>query len=118
MPSQLITLPSTVGTYRLLCTYNGQNEAHFFTVGCPGAQTLSGSRSSNTGVISGSTINSTETMASNVRNIEYQAETSIQLDPGFTATSGSEFRARIDNCTVGQQRMTTKNRLRDKANDK
>ncbi len=119
LPSQFLALPPTTGTYRLLCTYNGQNEAHFFTVGCPGAQTLSGSRSSNTGVISGSTINSTETMASNVRNTEYQAETFVQLNPGFTATSGSEFRARIDDCTVGQQRMTkNKSPMLDKANDK
>lgn len=118
LPSQLLALPSTIGTYRLLCTYNGQNEAHFFTVGCPGAQTLSGSRSSNTGVISGSTINSTETFAAMVRNTEYQAETFIQMNPGFTATAGCEFRARIDGCTVGQQKTTIKNQLLHKNNNR
>lgn len=118
LPSQLVALPTTIGTYRLLCTYNGQNEAHFFTVGCPGAQILSGNRSSNTGVISGSTINSTETFAATVRNTEYQAETFIQMNPGFTATAGCEFRARIDDCTVGQQKPAIKNRLQHKDNNR
>ncbi|MEO7265641.1 MAG: M23 family metallopeptidase [Ferruginibacter sp.] len=95
--------PSAVGTYRLLCTYNGNTESHFFTIGCPPAQTLSGVRSSNTGVISGSDINSTETMTSTIQNVQYQAETYIQLNPGFIATSGCDFIARIDPCTIGGQ---------------
>ncbi len=118
LPSQFLALPSTVGTYRLLCTYNGQNEAHFFTVGCPGAQTLSGNRAANTGVISGSTIHSTETIVALAKNTEYQAETYIQLNPGFSAITSTEFRARIDDCTVGKQRTGVTNRLRDKLNNK
>jgi murein DD-endopeptidase MepM/ murein hydrolase activator NlpD len=119
LPSQLVALPASTGTYRLVCTYAGQSEVHLFTVGCPGAQTLTGSRASNTGVISGSTINSTETIANGVRDTEYQAETAIQFNPGFTAASGSEFLGRIDACTTGQQRVQrNKSPLLDKANDK
>lgn len=103
LPSQFLALPSVVGTYRLLCTYNGQNEAHFFTVGCPGDQILTGSRSANTGVISGGSVNSTETILASAHNTEYQAETFIQFNPGFTATNGCQFRARIDACTPGGQ---------------
>lgn len=119
LPSQLVALPAVTGTYRLLCTYNGQNEAHLFTVGCSGAQTLSGGRVSNTGVISGSSINSTETIANGVKDTEYQAGTFIQFNPGFTAASGSEFLGRIDACTVGQARVSvSKSPLLEKKNDK
>jgi murein DD-endopeptidase MepM/ murein hydrolase activator NlpD len=103
-PVQGLVLPTDQGTYRLLCTYNGQSEPHFFTVGCPGSQVLSGSRSSNTGVISGGSVNSTETFSVTTINTEYQAETFIQLNPGFTTNAGCEFRGRINNCTVGGER--------------
>jgi murein DD-endopeptidase MepM/ murein hydrolase activator NlpD len=103
VPLQGMVLPADQGTYRLLCTYNGQSEPHFFTVGCPASQVLSGSRSSNTGVISGGSVTSTETFSATTINTEYQAETFIQLDPGFTANAGSEFSGRINNCTVGSQ---------------
>jgi hypothetical protein len=114
VPLQGMVLPTDQGTYRLLCTYNGQSEPHFFTVGCPASQVLSGSRSSNTGVISGGSVTSTETFSATTINTEYQAETFIQLDPGFTATAGSEFRGRINNCTVGGQLVKQKGIVKQK----
>jgi murein DD-endopeptidase MepM/ murein hydrolase activator NlpD len=104
IPAQPLLVGTSVGTYRLLCTYNGQTETHFFTVGCPASQTLSGNRGSNSGVISGGSINSTETILNTSYNAEYQAETYIQLNPGFTATAGCDFRAKIDPCTAGAMR--------------
>lgn len=106
-PLQTLLVGSEQGVYRLQCTYSGQNYYHFFTVGCQGSQTLSGTRNSHTAAISGGSINSTETVPNDTYNSEYQAETYIQFNPGFVATSGCEFRARIDDCTVGGQRMAT-----------
>lgn len=106
IPVQVFFPGSTQGTYKLLCTYNGVSEPHFFTVGCPPSQTLSGTVSSNTGVISGGSINSTETVSSTAVNVEYQAETYIQFNPGFHAVAGCDLLARIDACTAGGQKMT------------
>jgi murein DD-endopeptidase MepM/ murein hydrolase activator NlpD len=103
VPAQFTLAPAAVGTYRLLSTYNSKTESHLFTVGCPGALTLNGARVSNSGAISGSTINSTETLSSTVQNVKYEAETSIQFNPGFQAVAGSEFIGRITPCTVGGQ---------------
>jgi murein DD-endopeptidase MepM/ murein hydrolase activator NlpD len=103
LPTQLLQLGADIGTYRLLCTYNGVSYPHFFTVGCPPSQTLSGTRATNTGVITGGSINSTETIPATSQNVEYQAETFIQFNPGFTATAGCGFTGRIDACTVGGQ---------------
>lgn len=66
---------------------------------------MSGNRGTNTGVISGGSINSTETILSTSLNVEYRAETFIQFNPGFTATAGCEFLGRIDACIVGGQRQ-------------
>lgn len=104
IPLQVLIAPGDLGTYRLLCTYNSASEVHLFTIGCPGALTLSGARSSNTGAISGSTITSTETLSSLTINVEYQAETEVIFTPGFIANAGSEFLGRINNCTIGGQR--------------
>lgn len=104
VPIQLLLAPGDLGTYRLLCTYNGVSYPHFFTVGCPGSQTLSGNRASNSGVISGGSINSTENILSTSLNVQYQAETFIQLNPGFIAEAGCGFSGRIDACTIGGQR--------------
>lgn len=106
VPLQLLLAPGIPGTYRLLCTYNGISYPHFFTVGCPGSLTLSGNRGSNSGVISGGSINSTENILSTSINVQYQAETFIQFNPGFIATAGCEFLGRIDACTIGGQRIT------------
>lgn len=99
-----LLLGNKTGTYRLLCTYNGVTETHYFTVGCSPTQTLSGNRGSNTAVISGNAILSTETVLSTAVNTEYQAETYIQLNDGFTATAGCNFTAKIDACTIGSMR--------------
>lgn len=112
-PVLFTTAPSIPGTYRLLCTYNGQTETHLFSVGCSGAQTLSGARGSNSGVISGSSINSTETISASASNVQYQAETYIQFNPGFHVATGAEFLARIDACTIGGQRTTAEKAKKD-----
>ncbi len=114
IPTKAIIAPSVVGTYRLHCSYDGKTEVHLFTVGCPGALTLSGARGSSSGAISGSSINSTETLASSVVNVEYQAETEIKLNPGFIATAGSEFLSRINACTIGGQLTSNRQGVTEK----
>jgi murein DD-endopeptidase MepM/ murein hydrolase activator NlpD len=104
LPVQTIVAPPIPGTYQMLCTYNGQTKLHLFSVGCLGSQTLSGPRPSNTGVISGGTINSTETISPAANNVQYQAENYIRLNPGFHAERGAEFLARKEACTVGGTR--------------
>ncbi len=100
-----IQAPNTSGTYKLQITYNGVIRAHYFTVGCPGSTSIAGTRSSNYGYISGGSINSTDVISSSARNVQYQAETFIQLNDGFTATNGCEFTAYIDNCTTGSTKL-------------
>lgn len=104
-----LLLGNKTGTYRLLCTYNGVTEPHYFTVGCSLTQTLSGNRGSNSAAISGNAIISTETVLSTAVNTEYQAETYIQLNDGFTATAGCDFTAKIDACTTGGLRTVKDN---------
>ncbi len=97
--------PNVGGNYKMQCTYNGVIRAHYFTVGCPGSITLSNTRSSNYGFISGGNIASTDSIISSARNVQYQAETYIQFNPGFRAVTGCEFTARIDNCTIGNPKF-------------
>lgn len=95
-------IPSASGTYKISVTYSGQSAVHYFTVGCPGAYNLSGSHSGKKGYLTGSNITSTANISSASSNqIWYEAESYIQVNPGFRATSGCTFTARINNCTVG-----------------
>jgi len=105
VPVDYLVVGFVTGVYQLLCTYAGRTETHYFTVGCPGSQTLAGIRNTTSIVISGGSINSTENLLASTSRVEYQAETYIQLNPGFTAVSGSEFRGKIDACTIGALRM-------------
>ncbi|MFT3681645.1 MAG: M23 family metallopeptidase [Ferruginibacter sp.] len=110
IPVDYVAIGALTGVYSVLCTFNGQTERHYFTVGCPGSQTLNGPRNSNSVVISGGSINSTEVILSSAQNVEYQAETYIQFNDGFIATAGCDFVARIDACTIGAQRPASNNK--------
>jgi murein DD-endopeptidase MepM/ murein hydrolase activator NlpD len=101
-----ILAPNVAGNYKIQCTYNGITRAHYFTVSCPGSVNLAGVRSSNYGYISGGTINSIDAINASARNVQYQAENYIQLNPGFIATNGCEFTAFIDNCTTGSTKQS------------
>jgi murein DD-endopeptidase MepM/ murein hydrolase activator NlpD len=96
--------PNISGQYRLMVTYNGVSRAHYFTVGCPGSITLQNTRSSNYGYLSGGNITSMDNISASARNVQYQAETYIDLKDGFFANNGCEFTAFIDNCTTGGTR--------------
>ncbi|MEP7263173.1 MAG: peptidoglycan DD-metalloendopeptidase family protein [Bacteroidota bacterium] len=100
-----IIAPNVAGNYKMQVSFNGVTRAHYFTVGCPGSVTLNSARASNYGYISGGSINSTDVIAAAARNVQYQTETFIQLNTGFTATNGCEFTAYIDNCTVGSTKL-------------
>ncbi len=100
-----IVAPNVSGNYKMQCTYNGTTRAHYFTVSCPGSITLANTRSSNYGNISGGSINSTDIISATARNVQYQAETFIQMNDGFNAVSGCEFTAFIDNCAVGSAKQ-------------
>ncbi|HKR04103.1 MAG TPA: peptidoglycan DD-metalloendopeptidase family protein [Bacteroidia bacterium] len=116
VPAQFLLAPSTTGTYKVECTYNGITRAHYFTVGCPGSITLASTRSSNYGKISGGYIASTDVISASARNVQYQAEDYIQLNEGFIATDGCEFLARIDNCTVGGTKYEEQSLENDRKN--
>jgi len=68
----------------------------YFTVGCISSRTLAGNISTEYGQIVSNDINSTQVIQS--RKTRYQSANYIQLNPGFTATAGSIFKARIRNC--------------------
>lgn len=101
--------PNVGGNYKMQCTYAGITRAHYFTINCPGSITLSNTRNSNYGFISGGTITSMDSIVSTARNVQYQAEDFIQLNTGFRAVSGCEFTAYIDNCTIGSTKLSETN---------
>lgn len=88
------------GTWTFRATYRSKVYAHFFTVGCKDNETPSGTISGNDGYITGNYISSTctHTGSSNTK-VLYQAANYIELKPGFQATSGIHFKARIKSCT-------------------
>ena len=99
--TNLFTLPSgNPGTWTFRATYRSKVYAHFFTVGCNSSHTVSGSISGNDGYITGNYISSTaiHTGSSNSK-VLYQAANYIELKPGFQATAGIHFKARIKPCT-------------------
>lgn len=96
----------STGTYRVKVVHDGKTYDHYFTVNCPGALSLSGSQSGHKAYITGDNINSTVTISGVSSNqILYQAEDYIKLNTGFTATSGCEFLAEIDDCTIDGLKM-------------
>lgn len=100
--SDAMILPTTTGTYKMAVSYGGKSAVHYFTVGCPGAYNLTTVHSGKKGYLTGSSITSASQInSSSSNNIWYEAETYIQANPGFRATAGCTFTARINNCTIG-----------------
>ncbi|MEP6712223.1 MAG: M23 family metallopeptidase [Ferruginibacter sp.] len=96
-----VLLPfGNTGTWTFRATYRGKIYAHFFTVGCKAFETPSGTIIGNDGYITGSFISSTaiHTGSSNTK-VLYQAANYIELKPGFQASAGIHFKARIKPCT-------------------
>lgn len=113
--SQDITLPSNApsGTYTIKAEFsyrpydanspfNPQTSLryltteHYFTVGCISSQTVSGTVNGDGGFIVSDNLNSTQQLVSG--KTRYQSANYIQLNPGFTATEGTTFKARIRAC--------------------
>ena len=94
-------LPSgNSGTWTFKVTYRSRVYAHFFTVGCKSSETVSGNISGNDGYIAGGTITTTavHTGSSNTK-VLYQSASEIVFKPGFSATAGIHFKARIKPCS-------------------
>jgi len=98
------TLPSgNTGTWTFKATYGGRVYAHFFTVGCKDNETPSGTINGNDGYITGNYISSTAThTGSSNTKVLYQAENYIELKPGFQASAGIHFKARIKSCAYAE----------------
>lgn len=93
---------AATGTYKIQVTYGGKTATHYITLGCPPAYNLSGQITGRNGFLTGEEITTTHTIPGVSGNkIWYEAETYIQGNPGFRATQGCSFRARIDNCSIG-----------------
>ncbi|MEO7308515.1 MAG: M23 family metallopeptidase [Ferruginibacter sp.] len=69
---------------------------HFFTIGCDADKTLSGYSYGTAGFIVSNSINSTQIIDGG--KTIYQSANYIKLNPGFTATAGVTFKARIRSC--------------------
>ncbi|MFN0275500.1 MAG: peptidoglycan DD-metalloendopeptidase family protein [Chitinophagales bacterium] len=96
------TFGYATGAYKIKVTHDGKSYYHFFTVNCPASLTLSGAQSGVKGYISGGSVTSTATISgSSTNDILYQGETHVQLNVGFQATVNCEFRAEVDDCTLG-----------------
>lgn len=99
--TNLFSIPSgNAGTWTFKAVYRSKTYVHFFTVGCTNTQTVSGNISGNDGYIAGININSNavHTGGSNTK-VLYQAASYIELKPGFQASAGIHFKARIKTCT-------------------
>ncbi|HET8964011.1 MAG TPA: T9SS type A sorting domain-containing protein, partial [Chitinophagales bacterium] len=100
------------GTYRVKVVHDGKTYDHYFTVNCPGSLTFSGVQSGHKAYITGDYINSTATISGVSSNqILYQAESYIKFNDGFVATSGCEFKAEINDCTIGSLKMNSNTEL-------
>lgn len=92
----------TTGTYRVRVTFDGKTYDHYFTVNCSGDLVYSAAQSGHKGFISGGSITSTSTISGTSANeIMYEAETFVKLNVGFQAAANCEFRAQLDDCTLG-----------------
>lgn len=90
------------GTWKWEVTYKGKVYPQYFTIDCTDHYDMIGAHSGRKGTIAGNYITSVATISSNASNdILYEAENYIRLDPGFQATAGSRFLAKIDPCNAG-----------------
>lgn len=95
-------LSYATGTYRVRVTFDGKTYDHYFTVNCSGDLIYSAAQSGHKGFISGGSITSTSTISGTSANeILYEAETFVKLNVGFQAAMNCEFKARLDDCTLG-----------------
>ncbi|RYE18046.1 MAG: M23 family metallopeptidase [Sphingobacteriales bacterium] len=73
---------------------------HYFTVGCKPDETLSGNLLGSTGYITANSIKATQNILGG--KVMYQSAGYIQLNPGFKATEGTVFKARIRDCNFSE----------------
>ncbi len=73
----------------------GPSAYHYFTVGCLASQTLAGAATGDNGYIVSNDLNSTQQVSG--RTI-YQSGNYVKLNPGFIATAGTVFKAKIGDC--------------------
>ncbi|MBK6731807.1 MAG: peptidoglycan DD-metalloendopeptidase family protein [Bacteroidetes bacterium] len=100
------------GTYRVKVVHDGKTYDHYFSVNCPGSLTLSGAQSGHKAYITGDHTNATATISGVSSNIIlYQAADYIQLNAGFVATSGCEYKAEIDDCAIGGMKIANTEEL-------
>ena len=83
----------TESTTTLLLT---KTYKHFFTVGCQPDKSLSGNVTDINGHIVSNSINSTQLI--NGGRTTYQSANYVQLNPGFRASAGTTFKAKIRSC--------------------
>lgn len=89
------------GTYRFTATYQGVNYSHFFTVNCISNYNVTGTLNTESAYIASNSITSTATLNSGIK-VKMQAATSVQFNPGFTATAGTNLTARIKGCDYSE----------------
>lgn len=89
------------GTYKIIASYQGNSFAHYYTVGCTPDYTPTGNLTGDNGFIAGNSIVS-DAVLSNTSKTVFQSANVIQLNPGFTATQGCVFKAKIRDCSYTQ----------------
>jgi hypothetical protein len=95
-------LPSNAdnGTWKFRVSFRAQSESHYFTVGCTPNYSLT-SVSGSYGYIAGDFLESTSPITG-ANKVLLQAGNSITLKPGFTASAGTTFKARINDCNYSE----------------
>ncbi len=89
------------GTYKLTASYQGYSYSHYYTVGCTPNYSPTGNLTGDNGFIAGNSIVS-DAVLSNTSRTLFQSANVIQLNPGFTATQGCVFKARIRDCNYSE----------------
>jgi murein DD-endopeptidase MepM/ murein hydrolase activator NlpD len=92
---------SLTGTYRVEASYNNKTAIHYFSVGCPSNETISGSVTGHKGVIVGSELYANAIVQPNSR-VRFQSAGFIKLTDGFKASLGSSFKAKIRDCNYSE----------------
>jgi hypothetical protein len=95
-------LPSNAdpGTWKFRVSFRAETETHYFTVGCTPNYNLT-LVSGSYGYIAGDFIESISPITG-TNKVLLQAGNSIVLKPGFTAGSGTTFKARIKDCNYSE----------------
>jgi hypothetical protein len=97
---KVLLLPtSNTGTWIVRMEYRNKYYYHFFTVGCNGSETVTGTRTGSEGFIAGSSVVSSIGHTTNAESkVLYQAGTEITFSPGFEIKAGAHLKARIKGC--------------------